>query len=66
MGLQLVFPPLRCYWLAAAVLWYMGVKLWVELFVLQGTTQAKPAVSRRVSTWSKGKKDDNKIKIKLK
>ena len=41
------------------------MRLWVELFVSQGLTQAETTVVRKTSASSKGKKDGNKIKIKL-
>ena len=41
------------------------MRLWVELFVSQGLTQAETTVVRKTSAWSKGNKDGNKIKIKL-
>ena len=65
MGVQLVFAPCRRYGVSVAVLWYILVRLLVELFVSSGQIQADIAVSRKASTWSKGNKNDNKIKIKL-
>ena len=41
------------------------MRLWVELFVSQGLIQAETTVGKKTSTWSKGNKDGNKIKIKL-
>ena len=41
------------------------MRLWVELFVSQGLVVAETTVNRKVSTWSEGNKDDNKIKLEL-
>ena len=41
------------------------MRLWVELFVSQGSIQAETTVNRKAPTWSAGNKDGNKIKIKL-
>ena len=39
-GVQLIFTPRRPYRLSVAVLWYILVRLWMELFVPQGLIQA--------------------------
>ena len=59
VGVQLVFAPRRIYERSVAVLWYILVRLWVELFVSQGLIQAETTVSTKASTWNKGNKDGN-------
>ena len=61
---NLGFSPLRCYGYSVVVYWHLLVRLWVELFVSKGLIQVETAVGKKASTWGKGNKDDNIIKIK--
>ena len=40
------------------------MRLWEGLIVSESLIKAETAVSRKESTWSKAKEDDNKIKIR--
>ena len=66
VGVQLVFAPRRRYGLSVAVLWYILVRPCQELFVSQDLIEAETTVSRKLTTWSKCNKDENKTKIKIK
>ena len=37
----------------------------IKLFISKGLIQAETTVRRKASTWSKGNKDGNKIKLEL-
>ena len=63
MGVQLFFASHRRYGLSVAVCWYILVRLLVKLFIPQDLIKAETIVHIKASTWSKGKKDGNKIKL---
>ena len=60
-----VFVQFTYYKLSIIVCCYLPLRFSVELFVSKGLIQAEPAVSKNVSTSTKGNKNENKIKAKL-